>query len=166
MKSWFFTLSPVSLVHIGFALLALLTGSYTLLNPKGTARHRLVGYLYVGSMLVVLTTAFGIYHLFGRFGIVHWGAVACWLALGGGMAAVWLRTYLRDWLRWHYIGLSLSVTGLYATFIVEATYRLFPAAYFWWSTVGTATLVLGIASRLIYLNRAVLTTPSARITTR
>ncbi|CCH02239.1 hypothetical protein FAES_4239 [Fibrella aestuarina BUZ 2] len=155
MRSWFIALSPVSWLHIGFALLALLTGSYILWAPKGTTRHRQVGYLYVGSMLVVLTTAFGIYHLFGHFGIVHWGAVACWLALSGGMAAVWLRTYLRDWLRWHYFGLSASVAGLYTTFIVEATYRLFPAAYFWWTTMGTATLVLTLAGGLIYLNRAV-----------
>lgn len=157
MRPWFIILSPVSWLHIAFALLALLAGSYILWAPKGTARHRLIGYVYVGSMLVVLTTAFGIYHLFGRWGIVHWGAVACCLALTWGMAAVWFRTYLRDWLRWHYFGLSASVAGLYTTFIVEATYRLFPAAYFWWTTTGTAALMLAVAGGLIYLNRTGLT---------
>ena len=101
-------------------------------------------------MLVVLTTAFSIYHLFGRFGIVHWGAVACLLALSAGMGAAWLRPYLRHWLRWHYLGLNASVAGLYATFLVEATYRLFPMRYFWWTTVGTSMGVFAVAGWLLY----------------
>ena len=75
---------PVSLIHFGFAGLALLTGTWVVMTPKGTARHRLVGYVYVVSMIGVLTTAFGMYYLFGRFGIVHWGGwvvgLPCFLA--------------------------------------------------------------------------------------
>lgn len=145
--------SPVSVLHLCFALLALSSGTYILLNPKGTAQHRSVGYVYVVSMLVVLTTAFGIYHLFGRFGIVHWGAVACLVALLAGMGAVWLRASLRWWLLWHYLGLNLSVAGLYATFLVEATYRLFPMRYFWWTTVGTSMVVFAAAGWLMYRHR-------------
>ena len=142
--------SPISLVHICFAMMALLTGTGVLLLPKGTVRHQRVGYAYAVSMVVVLTTAFGIYRLFGRFGVVHWGAVFSWLALIGGVGVVWTRTYLRNWLVWHYLGMSLSVTGLYATFIVEATYRLFPPRFFWWTTVGTSMVVFSLAGWLIY----------------
>lgn len=142
--------SPLSVVHISFALVALGSGTYVVLTPKGTARHRWVGYVYVVSMMVVLTTAFGIYHLFGRFGIVHWGAVGSWFALLFGVGTVWLRTYLRNWLLWHYLGMSVSVTSLYTTFVVEATYRLFPVQYFWWSTLGTSAIVFSAAGWLIY----------------
>ena len=142
--------SPISLLHIGFGLVALLAGTLVLLMPKGTPRHRQVGYVYVASMLVVLTTAFGIYHLFGRFGIVHWGAVGSWLALLAGMGAAWGRARLLNWLTWHYLGLSASVTSLYATFLVESTYRLFPARFFWWTTVGTSGIVFLVAACLIY----------------
>lgn len=142
--------SPVSLIHVSFALVSLLTGTLVLVWPKGTVRHQRVGYLYVASMIVVLTTAFGIYRLFGTFGIVHWGAVFSWTALIGGVGVVWLRTQLRHWLLWHYLGMSLSVTGLYATFLVEATYRLFAPRYFWWTTLGTSMLVFGLAAWVIY----------------
>ena len=142
--------SPVSVLHVAFALLALASGTWVVWHPKGTAQHRRVGYVYVASMGVVLATAFGIYRLFGRFGVVHWGAVACTISLLIGMGAAWGRTYLRDWLRWHYFGLSGSVAGLYTTFLIEATYRLFPLRYFWWTTVGTSMLTLGLAAVIMY----------------
>ncbi|XWW44886.1 hypothetical protein JYG30_19405 [Fibrella sp. USSR17] len=153
--------SPVSLIHIGFAITALLTGTLVILMPKGTVRHQHVGYAYVASMMVVLTTAFGIYRLFGRFGIVHWGALFSWLALIGGVGAAWFRTYLRNWLNWHYLGMCLSVTSLYATFVVEATYRLFPLHLFWWTTVGTSMAVFSIAGWVIAKNSRSLTQPVA-----
>ena len=123
--------SPISLTHIIFAITALLSGMLVLLLPKGTVRYQRVGYAYVASMMVVLITTFGIYRLFGRFDLVHWGVVFSWMALPGGLGAVWFLTYLRHWLRWHYLSMSLSVSGLYDTFVVEATCRLFPAHLFW-----------------------------------
>lgn len=63
--------SPTSVIHLAATLTALLTGTYSLLTPKGTRGHRYWGRAYVGSMLLVLVAAFSIYTLFGRFGIVH-----------------------------------------------------------------------------------------------
>ena len=158
--------SPISLIHLGFALVALVTGTLVVVGPKGTARHQQVGYAYVASMMVVLTTAFGIYRLFGRFGIVHWGAVFSWLALVGGIGTVWLRAHVRNWLLWHYLGMSLSVMSLYTTFIVEATYRLFPPRLFWWTTLGTSLVIFVVGGLLIYGYSAPLRqstmTPSSR----
>jgi len=142
--------STVSAVHVTAALLALLTGTYILATPKGTRRHRWVGWAYVSSMAVLLLTAFRIYFLFGRFGIVHWGAVGSVVALLVGVGAIGLRRVMRGWLRWHYLGMGASVLGLYAAFLVESTYRFFPVAYFWWSTIGLATIVLAGGSLLLY----------------
>jgi uncharacterized membrane protein len=141
--------SAVSEVHLVAALLALVAGSYILATPKGTRRHRWVGRAYVGSMTVLLLTAFQIYFLFGRFGIVHWGAVGSVLALTVGIGAALLRSVVRGWLRWHYLGMGASVTGLYAAFIVESTYRFFPSAYFWWLTLGLAAVVFGTGGVLL-----------------
>ena len=113
--------SPISLTHISFAIAALLSGTLVLLLPKGTVRHQRVGHAYVASMMVVLTTAFGIYRLFGCFNFVYWAAVLSWMALPGGLGAVWLWTYLRHWLRWYYLGMSLSVSGLDGIFVVKVT---------------------------------------------
>lgn len=141
--------SVVSEVHLSAALLALVTGTYLLATPKGTRRHRRVGWVYAGSMVVLLRTAFQIYFLFGRFGIIHWGAVGSVLALLVGIGAAWLRPVLRGWLRWHYLGMGASVVGLYAAFIIESAYRFFPLAYFWWLTLGLAAGVFATGGLLL-----------------
>lgn len=141
--------SSVSEVHVAAALLALASGTYILATPKGTRRHRGVGWVYSGSMAVLLLTAFRIYSLFGRFGIIHWGAVGSVFALVLGIGAVALRPVVRGWLRWHYLGMGASVTGLYAAFVIESTYRFFPSAYFWWVTLGLAAVVFGTGGLLL-----------------
>lgn len=134
--------SAVSVVHVVAASLALAAGTYCLLGPKGTRRHTYGGRLYVGSMVVVLWTAFRLYFLFGHWGIVHWGAVGSGLALLVGTGAAAGRRGLPRWRQWHYLGMGVSLLGVYAAFVVESTYRLFPAAYFWWSTLGPGCAVL------------------------
>jgi uncharacterized membrane protein len=141
--------SPASVVHVVAALLAVAAGTYILATPKGTRRHRWVGRAYVGSMAVLLLTAFQIYFLFGRFGIIHWGAVGSVGALVIGIGATLLRPVVRTWLRWHYLGMGASVMGLYAAFVIESTYRFFPLAYFWWLTLGLATVVFTTGGLLL-----------------
>lgn len=141
--------SPVSTVHLLAALVSLVAGTAALYLPKATGLHRFLGWTYVGSMGVVLLTAFRIYTLFGRFGLVHWGAVGSAGALLLGAGAAVGRAVVPAWLRWHYVGMGASVTGLYAAFVVESTYRLFPAAYFWWSTLGSGVSVLLLGAWLL-----------------
>lgn len=141
--------SWVSVVHLVAVAAALATGTYVLFRPKGTLAHRRAGGAYAASMAVLLLTAFGIYFLFGRFGIIHWGAVGSAGALLTGVGAVVLRPGAA-WRRWHYFGMGASVTGLYAALVVESTYRLFPPACFWWATVGPAGAVFCTGSLLLY----------------
>ena len=142
--------SSNSSIHLLAALIAMLTGSYILFTPKGTTTHRLVGWLYSVSMSILLFTAFHIYSLLGHFGIVHWGAVGSVDALVVGLGSVGLRSVFRSWLRWHYLGMGASITGLYAAFVVESTYRFFSPVYFWWVTLGLATLVFGMGGFILY----------------
>lgn len=130
--------------------MAMVTGTSILSTAKGTRSHRRIGRVYAVSMVVLLTTAFQIYFLFGRFGVIHWGAVGSVVALLIGILAVWLRPFVPSWLRWHYLGMGASVTGLYAAFLVESTYRFFSPAYFWWVTMGSANLVFLIGGLLLY----------------
>lgn len=133
--------SSVSVVHLLAVLVALVSGTWVVCSPKGTRGHRAWGRLYVGSLGAGLLTAFGIYSLFGRFGIIHWGALVSVAVLLLGTGAVWRRPRPAGWLRWHYLGMGASVTSLYAALVVESTYRFFPATYFWWSTLGPAGVV-------------------------
>lgn len=142
--------SSDSVVHLAAVLLALASGTAVMVRPKGTRAHRRLGWAYVGSMVVGLLTAFRLYFLFGRFGLVHWGAVGSAGALLVGTGAAVLRASLPAWLRWHYVGMGASVTGLYAALAAEGTYRFFPPRYFWWSTLGPAGVVLCIGGLLLY----------------
>jgi uncharacterized membrane protein len=142
--------SSVSVLHLLAVLLALTTGTAVVFRPKGTRGHRYFGWVYVASMLVLLLTAFRMYFLFGRFGIVHWGAVASSVSLLIGIGASHCRSLVPAWQQWHYVGMGASVTGLYAALVVESTYRFFPVAYFWWSTLGPASVVLLGGGWLLY----------------
>jgi len=142
--------SPVSVVHVAAALTAMVSGTKVIVSTKGTGPHRLIGRIYVLSMVVVLLTAFQIYYLFGRFGIIHWGAVVSVAALLIGLVPVALRSVLPTWLRWHYIGMGASITGLYAAFLVESTYRFFPPEWFWYVTMGCANAVFIVGAVLLY----------------
>ena len=155
--------SSGSKVHVAAALLALVAGTYILATPKGTRWHRWVGRVYGGSMAILLLTAFQIYALFGRFGIIHWGAVGSVLALALGSGAVALRPVMRGWLRWHYLGMGVSVTGLYAAFAIESTYRFFPSAYFWWLTLGLAASIFGAGGLLLHRYYPTWLAPATRL---
>lgn len=153
--------SSVSVAHFIAALTAMSTGTYILFVPKGSLTHRSVGRVYVVGMVILLLTAFQIYYLFGRFGVIHWGAVGSVVALLIGIGAVLLRPVVPAWLRWHYLGMGASVTGLYAAFVVESTYRLFPPAYFWWVTMGSANVVFLVGGLLLYRYYPTWTAPAA-----
>jgi uncharacterized membrane protein len=142
--------SATSVVHMWAVLLALVAGTWVVGSPKGTRRHRWLGWLYVASMGLLLFTAFRMYYLFGPFGVVHWGALGSAGALLLGVGAAVGRAYLPGWQRWHYLGMGASVTGLYAALVVESTYRFFPVSYFWWSTLGPAGAVFALGSWVLH----------------
>ncbi|WP_144051596.1 hypothetical protein [Fibrisoma limi] len=142
--------SPVSAVHVAAALTAMVSGTRVIFSTKGTRSHRLIGRIYVLSMIVLLLTAFQIYYLFGRFCIIHWGAVGSIVALLIGLVPMAFRSVLSTWLRWHYVGMGASVTGLYAAFVVESTYRFFPPEWFWYVTIGCANSVFVVGAVVLY----------------
>lgn len=55
-----------------------------MLNRRGTRFYRYAGRVYVVSMLVLNVTAFGIYQLFGGFGVFRAFALLSLIARVGG----------------------------------------------------------------------------------
>jgi uncharacterized membrane protein len=133
--------STTGLIHLISALIAMLTGAVVLLRPKGTTWHKRIGYVYVGSMLILNLSAFGIYHLTGSFGIFHGLALVSLGSLIGGMYPAIRRT--KDWLEYHYEFMGWSVIGLYAAFFAETSVRFFIFEYFW--IVATISSILTVA---------------------
>jgi len=145
--------TPVSVLHTLAALLAVILGTGVVAGRKGTPQHRRAGYAYVGCMLTVCGTAFGMYHLFGSFGIVHWGALGSLLTLLGGVGAAALKRPAHRWRAWHETLMGWSVTGLYAAGLVETTYRIFPPRYFWWICLGVSSLTFVVGGLLLHRRR-------------
>lgn len=114
----------VSWSHIVSALLAMVLGAVMLIMPKGTARHKRIGYAYVASMLLLNATAFAMYRLFGGFGPFHGAAVISLLTVGAGVWSILRRGRGPDRVVAHLIFMYWSVIGLYAAFFSEIMVHL------------------------------------------
>lgn len=77
--------------HLIVAIIALSSGTVVLILKKGTGLHKQLGYVYALSMLLVNSTAFGIYRLWGGFGIFHAAAIVGLLTLLAGMVPIILK---------------------------------------------------------------------------
>ena len=60
-------------VHALVALAAMGAGAFQLAAPKGTIRHKVLGYFWVGAMAVVAVSSFWIHEFrwFGPFSVIH-----------------------------------------------------------------------------------------------
>lgn len=144
--------SIVGIVHTGLAVVAMGSGAFVLLLPKGGRRHKQLGYVYVVSMLLMLATAFGIYRLFGGFGPFHALALLSLITLAIGMYPALKRG--PNWLALHYKLMSWSVAGLYAAFVAEVAVRVFPPQYFGLIVGIGTTAVVVVAAYFIYGKRS------------
>ena len=104
----------IEIVHTVFGFYSLIFGTYVVLQTKGTRQHVWIGRCYAISMLVLCLTAFGIYELYGGFGIFHVAAIVSLLSTLGGVIAVYLKRKLKAWRVWHYQFMAWSYVGLLA----------------------------------------------------
>lgn len=65
--------SPIILIHTAAAVLALVVGAAQFIGRKGVRTHRVLGWVWAISMIVVATTSFWIHEirLWGNFSPIH-----------------------------------------------------------------------------------------------
>lgn len=119
-----FITSQTGLIHFIFSMLALLLGTAVLVMNKGTQKHKLIGKLYVYSMLVVLITAFMTYRLFGTWGIFHWTAVVSTLTILLGLIPIRIKRPAKNYVMLHFSFMYWSVIGVYGAFVSETLVRM------------------------------------------
>lgn len=110
-------------IHLIASIIALITGLFVLSTSKGTKTHKMVGYVYSLSMILLNLTAFMIYTLYGKFGIFHWFAVISCMTLFAGLYPV-LTKKSKNYLLTHFNFMYWSVVGLYCAFMAEIFSRL------------------------------------------
>jgi len=149
-------LKEINLIHsgIGFfhtivAVLAMVFGSIVLLNPKGTQKHRKLGYAYVMCMALMIISSFGMYN-FGGFSLFHAFSIVSTLTLVAGIYPAIKRT--KGWYGKHYYFMSWSVIGLYGAFWAEIGTRLLEMQYFWWAVMAATLLTVLSGSIIIKRN--------------
>ncbi|MEM9673294.1 MAG: DUF2306 domain-containing protein [Bacteroidota bacterium] len=110
--------------HVIVAVLALISGTIVLIMKKGSKRHQQIGYFYAFNMLLVNLTAFGIYHMWGRFGIFHVAAIIGLVTLLTGMLPIMLKKPRGGYIGLHFSFMYWSVMGLYAALVSETLTRI------------------------------------------
>lgn len=134
--------STWGLVHLLAALVSLALGTAVLVRPKSGRLHKRLGYGYVGALVLMLVTCFGIYRQFQGFGIFHVAAVLSALTLVAGMVPVLRRRPHRSWRQLHAGFMYGSVLELYVALVAEVLVRV-PGLSFWEvAALSTATVAL------------------------
>ncbi len=150
-------LKEINLIHSGLGLfhtivatLAMVFGTIVLLKPKGTRRHRKLGYGYVVSMSLMIISSFGIYN-FGGFSLFHGFSIVSTLSIIMGMYPAIKRS--EGWYGKHYYFMSWSVVGLYCAFWAEVGTRLLEMKYFWWAVMAATMITAGVGAMVINRQR-------------
>ncbi len=146
-----FTYDLTGDIHLFSAIAALIFGTTVLIIPKGTPRHRRLGYFYSGAMLIMLITSFMIYRLFDGFGMFHFFSVVSLLTLTAGMVPVIIKKP-GQWVVLHFNFMYWSVIGLYAAFVSEAFTRIPQTPFFSMLSIATF-LVIGAGFLIWFRNK-------------
>jgi uncharacterized membrane protein len=164
----------MTLFHVGCGLVSLLAGAAVVGLAKGTAVHRLLGWIYAASMILLCVTSFFIYELFGQFGPFHVAAIVSFVSVLAGLAApllrgrigpVWLEVHYKFML-WSYVGLVMATGSHFFEAVARLIHTHTPLGHTG-TFVATAALCWGlpaaVGGTLIYgRKRAILSRVRAR----
>ncbi len=129
-------------IHLLAATSSLVLGTAVLLVPKQHPLHKPAGYAYLAGMATMITTAFGIYRQYGGFGIFHLAAILTGLTLLAGMLPLLWKKRVRNWLRWHYGFMYLSVLELYIALVAEFLVRAPGATFMRVAALSSAVVLI------------------------
>ena len=121
-----------------------------LVMKKGTLVHRRVGYGYVLSIGVLIISSFGIYRLFGRFGVFHALSLVSTFSLVAGMLPMFRKIRKPGHYETHFKRMYFSVVGLYAAFAAESFSRVSRFGNFWQAVAWGCVLVF-VACFVIFI---------------
>ena len=138
------------LVHLISGILALLFGGLVIVMRKGTAIHKSVGYIYVFNMIVLIISSFGIYRLFGKFGVFHYLSLVSMFSLVAGMLPMFKKVKLPKDYETHFKRMYWSVAGLYAAFAAESFVRI-PKFGGFWATVAWSFVLVFILCFITFI---------------
>ena len=147
-------MSPLGWLHSLACVIALASGLFNIVTPKGTALHRRVGAAFTITLVVVCVSSLGIYKQH-RFWFPHWDALATLVLLAVAWSAARYKWPRRGWIYLHLTTMLLSYYmliggGVNELFLrVAVLHRMIGSNFF-------ATRVIGETQGLILLAFVVL----------
>lgn len=135
-------------LHFLFAILSLVFGTMVLFKTKGTFHHKVIGYLYVLSMMVVLVTSFMLHNL-ATFGLLHWFSVISSISILLGILPIMFRVPTKNYMVFHFSFMYWSVIGLYCALTAEIFTRIPFLFDFGDETMSLFYILLGLASGIV-----------------
>ena len=124
------SMSVLGWFHTAACVVALATGAWVILTPKGTRRHRAVGRVFTGALVFTCVTSLGIYsrHVWT---FAHWFAVFGLAMVGAGWL---LARFKRPRGAWRYLHLTCMLLAYYDLLgggVNEVFLRVKPLRHFW-----------------------------------
>lgn len=98
--------------HTALAVACLFLGAIVLYQQKGGRRHRVLGYLYAGGLLLANLSALSVYEDSPGLGPFHILALISLATRSGGFAPALFRYPRNTWLELHAYFMSWSYVGL------------------------------------------------------
>lgn len=142
----------IGLTHLISGIIAIILGGLVLILKKGTKIHRKIGYGYVFSMIILLASSFGIYRLFGKFGIFHVLSLVSTFSLAAGMLPMLKKNRTPNDLETHFKRMYWSVAGLYAAFAAESFVRI-PKFGGFWSAVAWSFILAFVVCLVMFIKK-------------
>ncbi|MEE2566063.1 DUF2306 domain-containing protein [Hyphobacterium marinum] len=147
-------------MHTAAAVIALATGAYVLMRPKGDGRHRSVGRVYAAAMVLLVLA--GIPMAENGLSAFHYLSIITAISIAAGMVMIWRARFERDpktraglvfghykFMAWSYAGLVAAGAAQLATRIAVAWGGM---ATFWWAVVAASLAICGLAALWIRLS--------------
>lgn len=107
-------------IHFFAAIIGLVTGTYALISKKGTKRHKLIGYIFAISLVLVNISALFIFDFnSGKFSVFHALIPVSLVCLIYGLLPMFKKKRKDDWQRKHIKGMTGAVLGLWAAGVTE-----------------------------------------------
>jgi uncharacterized membrane protein len=110
--------------HFALAIACLILGAAVFFQQKGGSRHRVLGYLYSGALLLVNLSALSVYEDSSGPGPFHVLALISLVTLTAGFVPAVLRRPTDSWLHLHAYFMSWSYVGLVAAGVAQMTTKL------------------------------------------
>ena len=131
--------------HVLAAFSALLVGAVVLLLPKGTHRHRVIGTVYVMTLVVVNVAALSL-HREDAFGLFHALAVASLVTIGVGISPLLLGRRSPPVIATHAFCMTWSYAGVVAAGAGQLAAAVGQDVGAWVvpATIGTVLLISGV----------------------